>query len=882
MSYKSKLKLSALALSVGMACSVQAAYNPQFSNVYSFGDSLSDMGAMKGTTLTIPGMEDKLSITISNIFTTPNGQTAAGHIANNYGKQSTAALKVKVDNNQILAIALGAMNTGTAKGIHDFISDGMSSSVLSEKAKGEVQSISDQLQAINKLPTSDENTKASNALISEAQRIILGAYITKGGIIKYTDTDGNNFAVGGASSTSVDNGTTFPLEQEIEIFGTKMMVKANVPLMQPSLKDQVDRYLERDGKADPNALYTITAGANDLFRASTVTELAKAGAYNKQAEKVGSDAFIAKNAELKKLVQEKGLALTDKEIFDQATAAGKAAAEQYVTNLVTSVITGSAQEVANQTKRLMDAGAKYVVVTNMPDVTDTPDYANKTAAEKAQAKQAVDGFNQMLQASLGQRGVIYTDINGFLKTVKANPERYGFDTSRTSQTFCSGSSLLCQANLTELTRAGADMTVKVKTQQGDQAQTQSKAIADAGIKLKTDGTVDGKLTVAQADALKKAGVETEVTLNTKLTDAQALALQEASKNYIFADGVHPSSAVHKYLSDVVSNGYLKAPGYHASLQSLARSGQNELAELFEGRRSALAANPLAKGELRPYVNVSGSKRDGAEHRNLAKGNVESMRMYAAMDYGISEKTGGGLMLTVQRDKQDFKKDMAGKQEREAYVAGAYINQKITQNWSWGFNGYIGKGSYEQMRSYQLGDGVNTNNIVYAETTGDTDSIMAGGSLGANGTYTVSGIDLAPRANLNYQFERIRGYAETTKDAGAVRYDQTDLKRSELALGINISKAFTVSGMTMKPYADLDWRQQLGGDKDQVVNWKPTASANGYIKETIAETDRNFGTVKLGGQLVITEGLTTQLSYSKKFGSSLSNGDRIMLDVGYQF
>ncbi|WP_263322248.1 autotransporter domain-containing protein [Endozoicomonas sp. Mp262] len=853
MSHTSKLKLSALALSIGMACSVQAAYNPQFSNVYSFGDSLSDMGVMKGIS-SMPMVPTGVSI---KNFTTPGGSTAAGHLANNYGKESTAALEatVNIDTAQpltmlkLLPVLMAANPSSAINMAKESIKE------LPNDLAGQVSSLLGQIP--ESFDSVDSLTNSQALAFAELQRVILDSYLSdpNNTIIDYKQTDGNNFATGGASATSSTNDSTFPLELTKEqlismldgsgftiealegMLGGKLADKlaVNFPLQQKTLADQVSMYLDRDGKASSNALYTITAGANDLFRAGTATNLipiyAKAA-----AEKAASE----KTQELIEQATNNGT-ITDPKvqasIKKQAEIVGQQAALQSIEENkanVENIIIDSAMEVANQTKRLLGAGAKYVVVTNMPDVTGTPDYINQSEEEKATASEGVNGFNQMLQASLGKSSVIYVDINGFLKTIQANPQKFGFDVAKANQTFCDGSSLLCSPKDEELN-----------------AQ------------------------LAAIDSNKATSAEQKATAKQKL-------IQEAAKNYIFADGVHPSSAVHKYLADVVSNGYLKAAGYNASMQSLARSGQNELAELFESRRTELVANPLAKGELRPYVNISGSRHDGAEHHNLAKGKVDSVRLYAAMDYGISEQTSGGFMLNVQRDKQDFKQDMAGKQEREAYIAGIYLNQHITDHWSWGFNSYLGKGDYEQVGSYTLGDNSNTNKVVAVRNTSETDSIMVGGSLGANGRYDISGIDLMPRINLNYQYEHIDSYAEKTDTAGAVRFDDTNLKRGELALGLNVSKTFQVSGMAVRPYADLDWRQQLAGDKDQEVNWKTEASTNGYINEVISETDRSFGTVKVGGQVEIVEGLTTQLSYSKKFGSSLSNDDRIMLDMGYTF
>ena len=151
----------------------------------------------------------------------------------------------------------------------------------------------------------------------------------------------------------------------------------------PSVAAQVDTYLSScSGRADGNALYTVWGGANDL--------LAAAAAPAEAAQLLGSAA---------------------------------------------------AQEAA-VVKQLSDAGARYILVPNLPDVGLTP--MATTAGTAAQSSAAAQAYNTMLYGNMRSTGanVIWLDMFTLLQQVGANPEAYGF--SNFSGTACTtASSLTC-------------------------------------------------------------------------------------------------------------------------------------------------------------------------------------------------------------------------------------------------------------------------------------------------------------------------------------------------------------------------------------------------------------------------------------------------------
>ena len=136
----------------------------------------------------------------------------------------------------------------------------------------------------------------------------------------------------------------------------------------PSLATQATQYLAANGgRADPDALYTVWGGNNDLFA-------------------VAADPGNA-----------------------QAIIGGAVAAQ--------AGIIGSLQQ----------AGARYVLVPNIPDLGLTPSSRAQGPAAAAQATALATAYNQALYTTLAANGlsVIPVDTFAFLREVAAAPAQFG-------------------------------------------------------------------------------------------------------------------------------------------------------------------------------------------------------------------------------------------------------------------------------------------------------------------------------------------------------------------------------------------------------------------------------------------------------------------------
>ena len=158
--------------------------------------------------------------------------------------------------------------------------------------------------------------------------------------------------------------------------------------LQPSLTTQVGTYFtSTGGQADPDALYSVWGGANDMFGITDPT----------QAPAVIGAAVTAEVG-----------------------------------------IVGA----------LQSAGARYVLVANLPDLGLTPAFRAGGAAMMGQGTALATAYNNALFAGLASQGlsVIPVDTFAFLNEVVADPGAYGF--SNVTSPGCStavqgGSSLFC-------------------------------------------------------------------------------------------------------------------------------------------------------------------------------------------------------------------------------------------------------------------------------------------------------------------------------------------------------------------------------------------------------------------------------------------------------
>lgn len=206
--------------------------------------------------------------------------------------------------------------------------------------------------------------------VAGPQAAVLGRFTTNPGLV-WAEYVADYYGTSAASNGNGQTGTDYAAG------GARVGMPNPTALgVAPSLVDQMNSYLaSTGGVADPNALYTVWGGANDLFA-------------------------VAQGAPA------------------QATIGAAVTAQVGIVGT------------------LKGAGAQYIIVPTIPDVGLTPDF-NGNPVASAQGTALASAYNDALFGALASNGlsVIPVDTFHFLQEVVANPAEYGFlnVTDRTCQ-----------------------------------------------------------------------------------------------------------------------------------------------------------------------------------------------------------------------------------------------------------------------------------------------------------------------------------------------------------------------------------------------------------------------------------------------------------------
>jgi outer membrane lipase/esterase len=207
--------------------------------------------------------------------------------------------------------------------------------------------------------------------------------------------------------------------------------QVNLGLLATPVTDQMSAHLANVGGAySGDELVTVMAGGNDLFMNLGGVASAAAGGANAVAAAIAA----GWSQQVQASVAAGGPAATDAAV--NAAIAGMAQAGAELASLVKT--------------QVIDKGAKYVVVVNLPDVSLSPFGLARDAETRSLIHTMVTTFNGQLQAGLTGTPVILVDAYALGREHSANPGKYGL--TNTTVPACSttspanplgGSSLAC-------------------------------------------------------------------------------------------------------------------------------------------------------------------------------------------------------------------------------------------------------------------------------------------------------------------------------------------------------------------------------------------------------------------------------------------------------
>jgi outer membrane lipase/esterase len=583
---------------------------------------------------------------------------------------------------------------------------------------------------------------------------------------------GTDFAFGGAGLNNNSPGT---------------------PATVPTLPTQLQAYLSATGgAADPNALYSVWGGANDLFYTATsvgaaaaaqqlITQTIQAQVQQAIAGNVIPNdpaAIAAFTAQIAPLVTQ------------QVTAQVEAAAG--VSTLMDAAQAQASMQQAAQTElgliaQLGQAGAKRVIVFNLPDVGQVPSSLAQGPEAAAQITGLSIVYDSALNAGLAQTGVdiIPIDTFGLIHEVIADPSRYGFTNVTDAACGLSSTSLLCGPQ-----GSGAPFTYA----------------------------------------------------------------PGADQSFLFADGVHPTTAAHALLGQYVVS-VIQAPGQQSLLAEAPLAVTDSVNHGL--RNQALSGMNQPSQGVRWFANYDFNQQKLDATINTPKSDNNQSTLTVGADVHPDEHLSVGMALSGANHRDSFDNNAGGFKLQE-YLVSAYAMYGWQQGY-FGAIGSVGQLSYHDInRNIVLGPALR-------HESGSTSGSHVALALTGGWLFGSDALRTGPYADVGYQRIRVSGFAENGGDSTAMTFARQEREALIGTLGWQVIGNWQAGGTALHPYAQVAWNHDSKADPREVraglVNMPGTFGMPGFVP------DKTWGSAGVGLNAQFSPGFSAWISYDGRFSDS---------------
>ncbi|OHX13964.1 hypothetical protein BI347_10915 [Chromobacterium sphagni] len=604
-----------------------------------------------------------------------------------------------------------------------------------------------------------------------------------------TSNSGNNYAQGGAVAQTYQSITQFP-----GTTGSNGSVEQYGPggtLLIQELPQQTAAYLaSTGGKADPNALYSVWIGGNDIAAAAgtltsdssgtaaarlTATSAATASSVIGQLQSAGAKTIIVPNVP--------SLASTPLTLYQivqgVATKAGTvgglsgAALNTYVNNAVSAawqVLSSGNATQSNQATLTQQAIAAANASMGLPDSITTLTSTYNAALGGLQTLSSLYN-SQVDNALLGnnqQHGIVRANIAGLMTEISANPGKYGFT------------------------------------------------------------NILGSACVTSA-----------------ITCSQATYPQ----SYVFTDGLHPTPAAHQIIGDYVY-GLLQAPYYAAALPDSALNNARQLGGALDSRYQAIRSQKRAVGTVSAFVDgaFSDDKVGYSGMTAKPKGQLYTL----GLDYQASPALSIGLAMSRQQGKTDITSTgTPGSVDDRTTLMSGLVSYNQDKFWVDG-DIHLGSGDLDTSRAVILGP-------TQVQINGSSRQTQYGLRVGGGYRLQYGNFTTGPVAGLDYAHVKVAGFTEQGGNSSSMAFGGQNASslvgRIGWQLDADVGKFSPYAKVSFAHEFQQDDRNITAGLATTVGDWTTDiGKAGANWMEWTAGVSANFNkTVTAYGQFSLTSG-----------------------------
>ncbi|HUA79103.1 MAG TPA: autotransporter domain-containing protein [Dyella sp.] len=575
------------------------------------------------------------------------------------------------------------------------------------------------------------------------------------------------------------------------------------PSTVPTITTQVNDYLATNS-VNSHALYTMWGGANDIFNAATSVGAA-AAAQQLIAQTIAAQTQLAiANNVIPNTAP--AIAAFQAQITPTVTAQVTAGVEaqagvsslQSPTQAQATIVAAAQQEV-KLLGELQGAGAKNIVVFNLPNIGLTPEALEQGASAASSLTALSVIYNSQLNSGLGQlgKGIIPVNTYALLNQVIANPAAYGF------------------ANVT----------------------TPACGVGSSSVQCGPQGS----------------GLPYTYAAGTNQT-------------YLFADGVHPTTAADVMLSQVVLS-ELAAPQQISLLQEAPLAAVTTQTAVA---RDQMMLDNFGSG-TRAFASISYSNQQFDQKAGAPKTTSNNVDLTIGGDVRASDAISAGVALGIGEHYADV--SGGGGYDLQAITGLGYLTWHSGGAYA-GVYGDFGQSSFTDVnRVFMVGD-------YRTHESGKTDGSYLGMGLHGGYWFDLGSLKTGPFANFEYQNIKVNGYSESGDDATAMWFGRQQRNAVISTLGWRLQGHWQLDTMDLAPYVELGWNHDSRANTDMVT--AGLNSMNGSFEMAGFTPDKNWGTANVGVTAQITQNLTGWIAYNGHFADNSQRINGVNLGVKFGF
>lgn len=338
------------------------------------------------------------------------------------------------------------------------------------------------------------------------------------------------------------------------------------------------------------------------------------------------------------------------------------------------------------------------------------------------------------------------------------------------------------------------------------------------------------------------------------------------KSYLFADGVHPTTAAHAMLGQYVVS-VLRAP---EQISLLGEAPLAASAVQTQAIRNQMLTDSVG-GETRAFVNIDYAQQTFDAVNGAPKTTSDNFNVTLGSDARVSDNLSAGIALGIGQHNANFAggggyklQDISGLGYLTYHNGGGYVGTYVN----------LGQSNFSDIeRRITLG-------AMQRTESGKADGSHLGGGLTGGWWFEFGSLRTGPFATAEWQSIKVNGYSENGNDSTAMWFGRQQRDALIGSLGWRLQGHWQAGNMVMSPYLELAWNHDSKADPREVL--AGSNSMNGTFALTGYVPDKTWGTASIGVAAQLTPTVSSWFGYNGRFSDNSQKYNSLNMGVKIKF